>query len=144
MLVLKRIGIYPEWKECKWTSYVYYQNLVFLSYLDTSIIILSEGQGSFPRAPAAGFGLSPDEVALHYLLNPSPVFLNLLKRLHGASVPRCPDCVLSCSDRAVYFACYSKAKEQFNGVSYKQQHRAHILSWFCRCVTPVSAACLSS
>ena len=54
-------------EECKWTSYVYYQNLVFLSYLGHfhHHRLLSEGTSrSFPKAAAAGFGLSPDEVKL--------------------------------------------------------------------------------
>jgi hypothetical protein len=54
-------------EECKWTSYVYYQNLVFLSYLghfDHHRLLSGGTSGSFPRAAAAGFGLSPDEVKL--------------------------------------------------------------------------------
>lgn len=33
-----------------------------------------------------------------------------------------------CSDRAVYFACYSKAKEQFNGIFVPNSNIVHIFS----------------
>ena len=54
-------------EECKWTSYVHYGILIFLSYLGRfhHHRLLSGGTSrSFPKAPTTGFGLSPDEVKL--------------------------------------------------------------------------------
>lgn len=67
-------------------------------------------------------------LSLRLPVNLFPIFLNLSR---GCMEPVSQDVLTVfslCSDRAVYFACYSKAKEQFNGVFVPNSNIVHIFS----------------
>lgn len=96
-------------------------------------ILFREMSSTFLREPAVGLGLAQMRSSFWLHVNFLPVLFSwIFQRLQRDVHLQCHAGVFIafslCSNRAVYFACYSKAKEQFNGIFVPNSNTVHIFS----------------